>query len=146
MNYKKIIMISSALITFLMLSQFNVAYSYQTNTYNRIPYGNQYNYNYNNNYNFNYNNYYNYINPYPKSGAYNYVTGSNYATRNPVLLGINRCGTRRCNKISYTNSLSHFFIRNKEDYQYYTHPELLAPRRMSNNQRWYPGTHIYMRW
>ena len=144
MNQKRFLTISLILFTFLILSQVSLAYSYQTYTYNRASYGNQYN--------FNYNNIYNHMNPYPKSGAYNYVTGNNYfASRNPVLLGTNKCGTTRCdirsytNNRAYSNSPSHLFIRNKETYQYYTHPEMLAPRRMSNNQRWYVGTgNIYI--
>ena len=137
MNTKKLILITVMIASLvLVMSQFSTAlsigYASQAYTYNRPSYNNQYNYRYNS-----FGNNFIMPNAYRTSGAANYVGGYGNYGLSPFLFGTpSKCGITKCKTVSYT---SHMYVGNKLDYQYYTHPELFQPRRMSNHQRWVSG-------
>ncbi|MBN2141902.1 hypothetical protein JW711_01100 [Candidatus Woesearchaeota archaeon] len=117
----------------LMVSLFGYSYAGQVYSTNKASYYSQYNYNYNSVLGSQYYA----VNSWGKASQPWTLASFPYRGSGPYLYS----GSPSYNPLfgySYTYN-SHMFIDNALDYQYYTHPELLAPRRMQNNQRYYRG-------
>ncbi|MBN2052215.1 hypothetical protein JW756_01810 [Candidatus Woesearchaeota archaeon] len=115
---KTFVLLLSAILFLGLFTQFASAFS-------------NYNYPYYPRYNYAYNTHNNYYNHYTHYSNYNYPYGWALA---PM-------PSYNCNAIygCRTTYNSYIHLGNALDYTYYTHPELLAPRYMSNHMRYARG-------